>query len=88
MVTINNGSAVEALWEAMGWESINPDEIFDQISSKLNRHPRFKGLSITEIDLLLADLRRQFVHEVHEYQWRLVQAFKRELEFAEQDTAA
>jgi hypothetical protein len=88
MSTISTEAAVETLWQALDWTRIDSDELFDEIASKLHRLSAFKHMSISQIDLLLADLRRQFVHDVNEYQWRLVQTFKRELEFAEEDAAA
>jgi hypothetical protein len=36
----------------------------------------FAGMSITEIDLLLADAQREAEHDVNELEWRLVRAFK------------
>jgi hypothetical protein len=88
MTTIDNDSAVEALWSALDSEQLQPDEMFDKLTAKLHRLPAFRRLSIGELDLLLADSRREFEHDVSEYRWRLAQTFKRELEFTEQGAAA
>jgi hypothetical protein len=54
MTNISTELAIESLWQALDWES--PDkltELFDQLASKLHHHPQFRGMSITEIDLIL-----------------------------------
>jgi hypothetical protein len=68
--------AVESLWQAFEWEPIKLIEIFDRIASRLHRHPRLRDMSITEIDRLLADARREAEHDLSEYEWRLIKAFK------------
>jgi hypothetical protein len=68
--------AVESLWQAFEWEPIKLTEIFDRIASCLHRHPRFRDMSIIEIDRLLADARLEAEHDLSEYEWRLVRAFK------------
>jgi hypothetical protein len=85
---INPEFAIEGLWQALAWETINPTEIFDQIAHRVRRHPRFKDMSITEIDLILADARREFEHDFAEFEWRLVRAFKQAIEFDESDGIA
>jgi hypothetical protein len=77
MTSVDPDFAVESLWQALEWE--RPDkltELFDQIASRLHRHPRFRGMSIAEIDLLLADARHEFQHDLTEFEWRLVRAFR------------
>jgi hypothetical protein len=77
MNRISTEAAVERLWLALEWEPpIKFIEIFDAIASRLHRHPRFHGMTITEIDLLLADIRRDAEHDVGELEWRLIDAFK------------
>jgi hypothetical protein len=73
---ISNEAAVESLWLALEWEPIRSAEIFDQIAYRLRRNPRFRDMTITEIDLLLADARREFELDPDELEWRLVKAFK------------
>jgi hypothetical protein len=69
--------AVESLWQAFEWERpINSTELFDRIAAQLHRHPRFRGMSITEIDLILADARREFERDADEFEWRLVRVFR------------
>jgi hypothetical protein len=84
MNTINKDFAVEALWAALGWEQIKPGELFDAIAHRLRRHPSLCHLGIAEIDLMLADARREFEHDIDEYRWRLVASFKSEIEFYEE----
>jgi hypothetical protein len=84
-------AAVESLWQALDWEfasTIEPTKVFDRIAHHLRRNPRFRGMSITEIDLLLADARREFEHDVDELGWRLVRSFKDEIGFSVVDGAA
>jgi hypothetical protein len=76
MQQISMEAAVEALFDALEWEPARLTEVFDQIAYRLRRNPRFRDLSINEIDLLLADARREFEHDVADFEWRLVQAFK------------
>ena len=76
MTNISPEATVEALWQALEWEPIKLMEIFDRIASRLRRHPHFRDMSITEIDRLLADARREAEHDLSEYEWRLIKAFK------------
>jgi hypothetical protein len=89
MISISTGAAVEALWQALHeWE--RPDQLiklFDEIAYRLHRNPRFRNMPITEIDLLLADARREFEHDLSAFEWRLVQAFKDAIGFEDADAA-
>jgi hypothetical protein len=76
MTKIDTEFAVESLWQALDWERIEPGELFDQLASRLHRHPRFRDISIAELDLILADARRAFEHDVSEFEWKLVRAYK------------
>jgi hypothetical protein len=76
MNRISTGTAVEGLWLALEWQPIKLMEIFDRIASRLRRHPQFRDMSITEIDRLLADARRETEHDLSDYEWRLIEAFK------------
>jgi hypothetical protein len=78
--------AVESLWQAFEWEPIELMEIFDRIASRLHRHPRFRDMSITEIDRLLADARREAEHDLSEYEWRLIRAFRDAIASEETET--
>ena len=69
-------AAVEALWRSLEWEPIRLMEMFDRIASRLHRHPRFRDMPIVEIDRLLVDMRREAEHDLSDYEWRLVRAFK------------
>jgi hypothetical protein len=88
MTNINPEFAVESLWQALQWEPINHAEIFDQIAVRLRRDPHFRNMSITAIDLILADARHEFEHDVKEFEWRLVGAFKDAIGFVETEGEA
>ena len=88
MQEITTEAAIEALWLAFSWEPLDPAKIFDQIAARLHRHPRFRDLPIAQLDLALADARREFEHDVSEFEWRLVRAFKDALGLTEEDAAA
>ena len=62
--------------------------MFDAITAKLHQLLAFRQMPISQLDLMLADLRRQFVHDMDEHRWRLVVAFKTEIDFYELDGAA
>jgi hypothetical protein len=66
--------AVESLWQALAWAPVELDPIFDAVAHRL-RH-RFAGMTIGEIDLILADARREAQHDVDELEWKIVRAFK------------
>jgi hypothetical protein len=86
---INPEEAVEALWRALDWE--RPEkltQLFDAVAARLHRHPRFRDMSIIAVDLFLADARREFEHDIDEFEWRLVKAFKDEIGFDGEDVAA
>jgi hypothetical protein len=91
MTNISTEFAVETLWLVLDEElkhAIKPSEVFDQIAAQLHRHPRFRSMSVTEIDLILADARHEFQHDVDELEWRLVQSFKTGIGFDGEDAAA
>jgi hypothetical protein len=69
-----------ALMQAFTWEPIRSTEMFDRIVARLRRTPMFRGMSIGEIDLILADARNEFELSVSEYEGRLVDAFEDALE--------
>jgi hypothetical protein len=76
---IDADTALVALDDAIGWRlrpALNAQKLFDDIASKLHRHPSFKQLNITEIDLLLADLKREFAHDMHTAEWQLYESFR------------
>jgi hypothetical protein len=81
-------TAVESLWQALEWEPLNSAEMFDQVAARLHRNPRLRDLPIAQLDLALADARREFEHDVSEFEWRLVRAFKDALGLTEEDAAA
>lgn len=85
---INGGAAAEGLWQAFEWEPINVTDLFDQIVNRLRRNPRFCGMSIVDLDLLVADARREFQLDMDMYERRLVRAFKDAIQFDETDGAA
>jgi hypothetical protein len=68
------------------------DKVFDQIAHRLRRNPRFAGMSINEIDLVLADARREFEVELDRafdsVERRLVQSFRDEIGFGETEGEA
>jgi hypothetical protein len=76
MTDITIELAVESLWQAFEWEPIKLTEIFDRMASRLHRHPRFRDMSIAEIDRLLADIRREAEHDLSDYEWRLAAALR------------
>jgi hypothetical protein len=59
------------------------DDIFDKLVQQLRRNPRFKHMSITEVDLVLAASKREFECELDQafssVERRLVQSFEDEL---------
>ena len=67
--------AVKRLQEIFGWKRINPDETFDRLARRLRGHTCFRDLSLLEVDLILADARREFERAVDEFEWQIVQAF-------------
>jgi hypothetical protein len=79
--------ALESLWQAFEWEPINLTEMFDQIAHRLRRHPRFAGMTIGEIDLILTDARREAEQDVNEITRAIISAFKDALGFYETDEA-
>jgi hypothetical protein len=76
MTDITTEFAVEALWRAFEWEPFELGKLFDQIVRCLHRHPRFANLTLTELDLLVADTRRETEDNVGEIEDRLVAAFE------------
>jgi len=84
-------AAVESLWQAIEFE-LDPEtsamKAFDRIAYLLRRNPHFRNMSIAEADLLLADARREFEHDVDELRWRLVRTFKDEIGFISDEAAA
>jgi hypothetical protein len=74
--TISVEAAVEGVWQALEWEPLKLAEIFDRFASRLHRNPRFRDMSIGEIDRLLIDARREIERDLSDYEWRLVGAFK------------
>jgi hypothetical protein len=80
-------SAVESLWQAFEWEPLKLAEIFDRIASRLHRHPRFRDMSISEVDQVLADVRREVERDLSEYEWRFVRAFKDAAGIIDEDAA-
>ena len=60
---IDADAALVALDDAVAWRlrpALDAEKLFDDIASKLHQRPEFKGLTINQLDLLLADLRREF----------------------------
>ena len=88
MSDVSKDFACESLWAALRWEQLKPGELIDAIAARLHKHPSFRHLTISQPDLLLADAKRGLEHDVSEHEWKLVQEFKRELEFAEEDAVA
>ena len=88
MQEITTEAAIEALWLAFSWEPLDPAKIFDQIAARLHRHPRFRDLPIAQLDLALADARREFEHDVAEFELRLVGAFEDAIGFDKTDGVA
>jgi hypothetical protein len=76
MTNITAEAAVEALWLAFEFEPIGLDEIFDAIAVCLHRHPRFAGMTLFEVDLLLADIRCKTEYEVGELESKVAGAFR------------
>jgi hypothetical protein len=76
MTNITAEAAVEALLQAFEWEPFELSKLFDQIVCCLHRNPRFAGLTLTELDLLLADTRCKVEDDVDEIEDRLIEAFK------------
>jgi hypothetical protein len=76
MTSINIAFAINCLWQALEWEPVEITELFDQIACRLRRNPRFSNMPISEIDLLLADARREFEQDMDDFESRLVRAFK------------
>jgi hypothetical protein len=75
---IDAETALESVLMAIEYELVpatDPTKIFDGIVSKLQKHPRFHELKIAELDLLLADLKREFARDMCEAEWRLYSAF-------------
>lgn len=77
MIDVN--IALDALAEAIDWKlrpALDSDRVFDAIASKLRRLPAFKQMTIAQIDLLLADLEREFAHDMREAEWATYAAFR------------
>jgi hypothetical protein len=73
---IDHTVILDALNEAIGWQlrpALDSDRLFDDLGSRL--HKLFPSLKITEIDLLLGDLKRQHVHNMQQIEWELYDAF-------------
>jgi hypothetical protein len=85
---ISAEAAVEALWLAVEWEPIDPAEIFDRIVARLHRNPRFRDLPVAAPDLAVADSRRELEHDIADFEWRLVRAFKDAIGFDGTDGVA
>jgi hypothetical protein len=91
MSTISVEAAVEGLWQALEFEipsaSDLTDRCFDEITYHLHRSPRFRGMTLTEIDLILADARREFERELEGLlgglERRLIRDFKNEIGFGD-----
>jgi hypothetical protein len=76
---IDTNIALTAFDDIISWKlrpALDPDRIFDELANRFRQHPRFRDLKISELDLLLADLKREFVHNMHVLEWALYTAFK------------
>jgi hypothetical protein len=76
---IDADAALVALDDAVAWRlrpALDAEKLFDDIASKLHQRPEFKGLTINQLDLLLADLRREFAHAMRGAEWQLYDAFR------------
>jgi hypothetical protein len=75
LIDINR--ALDALDEAIGWKlrpALDPDELFDSISAELHR--LLPELTVSQIDLRLADLRRRHVHAMQVAEHQLSDGFR------------
>jgi len=75
LIEINE--AFNALDEAISWRlrpALDADELFDELGSAIHRI--FPELTITQIDLLLADLRRQHAQNMQQAEFSLFDAFR------------
>jgi hypothetical protein len=74
---IDSNIALDSLDVAINWKlrpALDPDRLFDEIASRL--HKLFPHLTISQIDLLLADLRRQHAHDMREAEWQVYDGFR------------
>jgi hypothetical protein len=86
-VKIKFEEAAAALQRALDFEAPDAvsmtDDLFDALAHRLQRNPRFKHMSLTEVDLILASAKREFEHEldaaINSIEQRLVQSFEDEL---------
>jgi hypothetical protein len=90
MTSITPEFAIESLWNAIEWELpkvIDATAVFDEIAYQLRRSPQFKGMSIAELDLILADAKRQFQFRTVNLEWAIVRAFKDQIGFDDEAAA-
>jgi hypothetical protein len=88
---IDAETAAESLWQSLDWElpkALDVDAVFDEIASHLRRNPRFRDLSIAELDLALGDAKRAFQFRIVNLDWAIVRNFKDQIGFDDGDEAA
>jgi hypothetical protein len=79
VMMIDTNTALDLLSEAIDWSlkpALDSQTLFDDIASKLHQRPEFKRLTIVQLDLLLADLKREFARSMHTAEWQLYDAFR------------
>jgi hypothetical protein len=75
---IDTNTALDALDEAIEWKLRGPlDQLFDAILSDLRRRvPALKQMPLAELDLLVADSKREFAHNRDGATWDMFTAFR------------
>jgi hypothetical protein len=79
MTTIDHELVIETLWlilEAEFEPALASAKVFDRVAHHLRRSPRFRGMSIVELDAALYDAKREFEYVVDELELKLVHAFR------------
>jgi hypothetical protein len=91
MTTIDHELVIETLWLILHAElkpALASAKVFDRIAHHLRRSPRFRGMSIVELDAALYDAKREFEYDVDELEWKLVRAFRNAIGFDDDEAAA
>jgi hypothetical protein len=79
--------SVEGFWLAQQWQPDPIGAMFDHIAARLHRDPRFRGLSLCEIDLVLADARVEVEEEFAVLALRLSHDLRDAIHYVDQQRA-
>jgi hypothetical protein len=79
--------SVEGFWLAQEWQPDPIGAMLDHVALQLHRDSRFRGLSLTQIDLILADARGKIEDEFAVFALRLSHNLRDAIRFIDQQRA-